>query len=295
MIRLVYMSQAVKPYSTDELMALLRKARQNNSAKAITGVLLYFNECFVQVLEGKEEAVNATFQRIKKDTRHTNVTELEREYIKERQFPDWSMGFEEVDAKQFADLNIEGLNHFFDSKKAGEVQAGGFNHKLISSLMSHIRTSYKKRKLHEELPVDSDQHSFLQFFHKAIRFAVTILAGLMVLVIFLGVIDVVYVLYEKMSSPPYFLLSITDMLATFGAFLAVLIAIEIYLNISLYLRSDVIPVKLVVATALMAISRKVIVFDFKYLQPDYIYASAAVVLALGITYWLIDKKETNNH
>ena len=295
MIRLVYMSQAIKPYSTDELMALLRKARQNNSANDITGVLLYFNECFVQVLEGKEEIVNATFQRIKKDTRHTNVTELEREYIKARQFPDWSMGFEEVDAKQFADLNIEGLNNFFDKKKAGDEQAGEFNHKLIGSLMSHIRASYKRRKSHEELPIDTDQQSILQFFHKAIRFAITVLAGLMVLVIFLGVIDVVYVLYEKLSVPPYFLLSINDLLATFGAFLAVLIAVEIYLNISLYLRSDVIPVKLVVATALMAISRKVIVFDFKYLQPDYIYASAAVVLALGVTYWLMDKNEKSNH
>lgn len=295
MIRLVYMSQAVKPYSTDELMGLLRKARQNNSANDITGVLLYFNECFVQVLEGKEELVNATFQRIKKDTRHTNVTELEREYIKERQFPDWSMGFEEVDAKQFADLNIEGLNNFFDKKKAGDAQSGEFNHKLIGSLMSHIRASYKRRKSHEELPIDSDQQSILQFFHKAIRLAITVLAGLMVLVIFLGVIDVVYVLYEKLSVPPYFLLSINDLLATFGAFLAVLIAVEIYLNISLYLRSDVIPVKLVVATALMAISRKVIVFDFKYLQPDYIYASAAVVLALGVTYWLMDKNEKSNH
>ncbi len=295
MIRLVYMSQAIKPYSTDDLMALLRKARQNNSRDDITGVLLYFNECFVQVLEGKEEIVNATFQRIKKDSRHTNVAELEREYIKERQFPDWSMGFEEVDAKQFADLNIEGLNHFFDQKKAGDAPSGEFNHKLISSLMSHIRTAYKKRKSHEELPVDSDQDSILQFFHKAIRLAVTVLAGLMVLVIFLGVLDVVYVLYEKLSKPPYLFLSITDLLATFGAFLAVLIAIEIYINISLYLRTDVIPVKLVVATALMAISRKVIVFDFKYLQSDYIYASAAVVLALGLTYWLVDKKEKGDH
>jgi uncharacterized membrane protein (DUF373 family) len=295
MIRLVYMSQAVKPFSTDDLMALLRESRQNNLAEAVTGVLLYVNECFVQVLEGKEEVIEKTFQRIKKDSRHTNVTVLEKVYIKHRQFPDWSMGFEEVDPALFAELNIEGLNHFFNAQKTGEGQTNQFNHKLISTLMSHIKTLYKKRKSHEELPVDDDQQGILQFFHKAIRFSVTILAGLMVLVIFLGVIDVMYVLYEKLSKPPYFLLSITDMLATFGAFLAVLIAIEIYLNISLYLRSDVIPVKLVVATALMAISRKVIVFDFKYLQPDYVYASAAVVLALGITYWLIDKKEKNEH
>jgi len=47
----------------------------------------------------------------------------------------------------------------------------------------------------------------------------------------------------------------------------------------------------VVATALMAISRKVIVFDFKHLSPEYVSASSLVVISLGITYWLVQKKE----
>ena len=90
---------------------------------------------------------------------------------------------------------------------------------------------------------------------------------------------------------PLYLLSISDILATFGAFLAVLIAIEIFTNITLYIRNDVLPVELVVATALMAICRKVIFFDFIELTPMYILATAAVVLALGITYWLISRKQ----
>ena len=83
---------------------------------------------------------------------------------------------------------------------------------------------------------------------------------------------------------PLYLLSISDILATFGDFLAVLIAIEIFTNITLYIRNDVLPVELVVATALMAICRKVIFFDFRALTPMYILVTAAVVLALGITY-----------
>lgn len=289
MIRLVYMSHAVKPFSTDELMSLLRQCRKGNSATSITGVLLYFNECFVQVLEGKEEEVNKAFQKIKADPRHRNVVELERSYIKVREFPDWSMGFDEVDYSQLSALNIEGLNSFF-SESDNNVSSD-LNQKLLGSLMKHFKTAYQKRKSHEELPVGDDQSNILIFFHKAIRLAVTVLAGLMVLVIFLGVLQVLFVLFEKLTTPPYFVLGVTELLSTFSAFLLVLIAIEIYINISLYLRSDVIPVKLVVATALMAISRKVIVFDFKYLDPSYIYSSAAVVLALGVTYWLLDRKE----
>jgi len=131
---------------------------------------------------------------------------------------------------------------------------------------------------------------FMGFLHKIIRVAVKVLAVLMVAVIVWGIGDVVYVLYQRLVEPPFLLLSISDILATFGAFLAVLIAIEIFINITLYLKTDVIPVRLVVATALMAISRKVIIFDFEKITPQFVMATAAVVLALGITYWLISRK-----
>jgi uncharacterized membrane protein (DUF373 family) len=93
-----------------------------------------------------------------------------------------------------------------------------------------------------------------------------------------------------MVEPPFLLLRISDILATFGSFLAVLIAIEIFINITLYLKADVIPVRLVIATALMAIARKVIIFDYDELEANYVYATAAVVLALGVTYWLITRR-----
>ena len=130
----------------------------------------------------------------------------------------------------------------------------------------------------------------IQFLHRIIRLAVKLLAILMVLVIVWGIGDVIYVLYQRVIEPPFLLLSIGDILATFGAFLAVLIAIEIFINISMYLSTNVIPVRLVIATALMAISRKVIIFDFDEISPPYIYGTAAVVLSLGITYWLITKR-----
>lgn len=153
------------------------------------------------------------------------------------------------------------------------------------------KQQYKsKKKFHEELP-DVHDDPLIQFLHKTIRTAVKVLAILMTLVIVWGVGDVFYVLYQRLMAPPVFLLNISDILATFGAFLAVLIAIEIFTNITLYIRNDVLPVKLVVATALMAISRKVIIFDFNELSAIYILAVASVVLALGVTYWLLTLKK----
>lgn len=130
----------------------------------------------------------------------------------------------------------------------------------------------------------------IRVLHRIIRVAVKILAILMVLVIVWGIGDVVYVLYQRVTEPPFLLLQINDILATFGAFLAVLIAIEIFVNITMYLSTDVIPVRLVIATALMAIARKVIIFDFETVTPPYIYGTAAVILALGVTYWLITRR-----
>jgi uncharacterized membrane protein (DUF373 family) len=121
----------------------------------------------------------------------------------------------------------------------------------------------------------------------AIRLAVRALAVLMVFVIVMGVVDVVWVLYQKLTQPPFLLLQISDILATFGAFMAVLIAIEIFVNITIYLREDVIHVKIVMATALMAIARKVIILDVKELSPENLYGLAAVTAAMSVGYWLV--------
>lgn len=143
---------------------------------------------------------------------------------------------------------------------------------------------------HDELPAEHND-TFIRFLHGIIHFAVRVLAGLMVLLILWGVADVVLVLYQRLMSPPFMLLKIEDIVATFGAFLAVLIAIEIFINITVYIRKDVLPINLVIATALMAIARKVIVFDFSLISPLYIFATASAVLALGVTYWLISMNQ----
>ncbi|GAA5218466.1 phosphate-starvation-inducible PsiE family protein [Corallincola platygyrae] len=122
-----------------------------------------------------------------------------------------------------------------------------------------------------------------------IHWSVKLLAILMVFVIVMGVIDVAWTLYQKMTTPPEFILTISDMLATFGAFMAVLIAIEIFINITVYLRDDVIHVRIVIATALMAIARKVIILDPDKLTPEYTAAIGIVFLAAAVAYWLTNK------
>lgn len=148
-----------------------------------------------------------------------------------------------------------------------------------------IAIDEKKGQQMEEL--STDKEPLVQSLTKIINIAVRVLAVLMTAVILLGVADVCWVLYKKLVAPPFMMLTINDILATFGAFMAVLIAIEIFVNIIIYLRDDVIHVKIVIATALMAIARKVIIFDYDEISPDYIFATAGVTLAMGIAYSLV--------
>jgi uncharacterized membrane protein (DUF373 family) len=135
--------------------------------------------------------------------------------------------------------------------------------------------------------LSNSKEPLVQFLRKIIHFAVRVLAVLMTAVILWGVADVCWVLYQKLVKPPFMMLTINDILATFGAFMAVLIAIEIFVNIIIYLRDDVIHVKIVLATALMAIARKVIILDYDEISPEYVWATAGVTLAMAVAYWLV--------
>jgi hypothetical protein len=72
---------------------ILARSRANNARDGITGALLFNAGCFAQVLEGPLSRIEAAFERIQQDERHGDVSLLTLEPIRERSFPNWSMGF----------------------------------------------------------------------------------------------------------------------------------------------------------------------------------------------------------
>lgn len=129
-----------------------------------------------------------------------------------------------------------------------------------------------------------------------VKYTVTGLAMLMTFVILWSALDVVFLLYDQLTITPFLRIGGEHMLAVFGSFLTVLIAIEIFLNIILYLTKDVFHVQLVVATALTAIARKVIVLDYSMTPASVMFAIAAIVLAVGACYWITNRsKEAHSY
>ncbi len=90
---LVYVSLAEHPMSDEELRQLLAQARAHNVAHGITGLLVYRDREFMQLLEGEEADVVALYQHIERDRRHLQVYRMWEGPILERSCQDWSMGF----------------------------------------------------------------------------------------------------------------------------------------------------------------------------------------------------------
>src|SRR4051812_26378365 len=97
LIHLVFVSSATPPFSQADLLALLEISCCNNEAVGITGMLLYRDGNFMQVLEGEESAVTATHDRISRDRRHDGLITMLKGPIAKRNFGDWSMGFRNLD------------------------------------------------------------------------------------------------------------------------------------------------------------------------------------------------------
>jgi len=112
LISIIYASSAVNLFSEAELIDLLKKSRENNAAEDITGMLLYKDGNFIQVIEGPEEAINRLYQKILRDPRHHHIIQLGKQPIPERQFPDWSMGFRDVN--KLSHQELEGFSSFLE-------------------------------------------------------------------------------------------------------------------------------------------------------------------------------------
>ena len=102
---LVYVSTATRPMRDLDLAELLSQSRDRNRRNNVTGMLLYKDRRFIQLLEGHEEDVREIFESIRHDARHRNVELLWLRYVQFRDFPDWTMGFLNADELDPATLS----------------------------------------------------------------------------------------------------------------------------------------------------------------------------------------------
>ena len=95
--RLVYASKNLLQGSdaeiAQEVSQILAASQRNNDRVGVTGALMFNAGAFAQVLEGPQQGVESTFERIQCDPRHGDVTVLQCGPAESRSFANWSMAF----------------------------------------------------------------------------------------------------------------------------------------------------------------------------------------------------------
>ncbi|HEY9905574.1 MAG TPA: phosphate-starvation-inducible PsiE family protein [Candidatus Sericytochromatia bacterium] len=128
--------------------------------------------------------------------------------------------------------------------------------------------------------------NFLGFIKQIENLVSKALAIAMVLVILVAIFDLGIFLSQELFASPLGFYNKT-LIQVFGLFLNILIALELLENITAYLQKHVVQVELVIVTSLIAVARKIIIFDFSKSSGTDLIGLAIAIFALAISYWIV--------
>jgi hypothetical protein len=135
---LAYVSRQSHVITDKGLKELLSESRINNSATAVTGILIYFRGNFIQYIEGEEETIDQLYKKIVEDKRHQDVTELDSGFNKARALYDWSMAFKKLQKDEASVIlgykDLERKKLFNDANKLEDYPALRLLNNYIKSL-----------------------------------------------------------------------------------------------------------------------------------------------------------------
>lgn len=108
-------------------------------------------------------------------------------------------------------------------------------------------------------------------------------------ILILAFLDIVYEISTRIISPPLMIIDAGGLMDLFSLFLVLLIGLELLETVKAYLKDDLLHVEFIILVAIIAIARKVIVWDFGKYSTRELISLSSMILALGITYFLIKK------
>jgi hypothetical protein len=118
--QICYLSYATDNFDKD-IKDILAKSRENNQKNGITGMLVYRDEMFIQVLEGFFKAIQDLYGKIAMDLRHSNLSLVIKQEVPERVFADWSMGYKDIGKLNLSIVNdVLSIKELQNSTRKGE-------------------------------------------------------------------------------------------------------------------------------------------------------------------------------
>lgn len=131
----------------------------------------------------------------------------------------------------------------------------------------------------------------LKFIKNTERLLIWGILIVMLTIILLAFIDIIYEIIQEIVKKPMFIIDANGLMNLFSLFLVLLIGLELLETIKAYLKDDIVHVEFIILVAIIAISRKVIIWDFKKYSTEELISLAGMIVALGITYFLIKKAD----
>ena len=127
----------------------------------------------------------------------------------------------------------------------------------------------------------------MKFFTKFETVINVTLLVMLAIVVMLATVDLGWLIIKDILSPPILLLDIAELLELFGAFLLVMIGLELLGTVKTYITKNTIHVEVVLLVAIIAIARKVVILEPKELDGAGLLGIAAIILALTAGYYLV--------
>ncbi|MCV6637782.1 BLUF domain-containing protein [Candidatus Albibeggiatoa sp. nov. NOAA] len=154
MKRLIYISRMTESVSSTDLHKIGETSQRNNRELEITGVLLYLNGLFFQILEGNEERIDNLYTKILIDNRHKDIMCLQsEENISARLFPDWDMQV----------INLEENEDIFIRPLKSLLQALSSSHHILEKYTQHVVVRALNQGQNPLLLKPRNQHKFVLF------------------------------------------------------------------------------------------------------------------------------------
>ncbi len=122
------------------------------------------------------------------------------------------------------------------------------------------------------------------------RYIIIALLVMMMLVVFLGTVELAIVIIEQiLERPRFLLLNIEELLNIFSRFLLILIGLELIEATKVYLNEETVHVETIFLVALIAITRKVIILDLQKYSPPMLLGIASIIFSLSLGYFFLKK------
>ena len=127
----------------------------------------------------------------------------------------------------------------------------------------------------------------LKIIEKFERIINVALLVMLALVLLLATVDLGWIILKDIMTPPVLLLDVEELLELFGAFLLVMIGLELLDTVKIYITQKTIHVEVVLLVGIIAIARKVVILEPKTMEPLTLIGIAAIIFALTVGYYFV--------